>query len=81
MFSLLVLFTVFLGLVGVLLFSDHCRRKSREGGRERSHWVNAARLVAWLEERGHTLPSPETVVDLVNSVAKRTLQSEVQPSC
>ena len=78
MFSLLVLFTVFLGLVGVLLFSDHCRRKSREGG---SHRVNAARLVAWLEERGHTLPSPETVVDLVNSVAKRTLQSEVQPSC
>ena len=81
MFSLLVLFTVFVGLVVILLLSEQCRRRWRgeKGEKERQQRANLARLVAWLEERGHTLPPPASVIDLLNRVARRKIQSQVRP--
>ena len=78
MFSLLALFTVFVGLVVVLVLSEHCRRRrGGNGRREEDKMTNLARVAAWLEERGHTLPPAASVIDLLNRVARRKIQSQV----
>jgi hypothetical protein len=73
MFSVVVLLTIFLGLVGVLALSDQCRRRRRRASDPRT---NLTRLSAWLGDRGRDLPSVAMVLGVLNRVAKRELQSE-----
>ena len=77
MLSVVVLATIFLGLVGVLTLSDLCRRRRR---RTHDPHTNLARVTAWLGERGRDLPSVAMVMGVLNRVAKRELQSEVRPA-
>lgn len=74
MLSLVVLFTIFLGLVGVLAFCGWCQRRR---GQQDTH-ANLLQLNAWLEEKGYAVPSAPMVIGLLNKVAKKELQSEVR---
>lgn len=81
MFSLVVLFSVFLGLVGILGLYGECRRRRREHARTHDTHANLAWLQAWLDDKGHSVPSVAMVIGLLNRFAKRELQSEVRPVC
>lgn len=74
MLSVAVLFTIFLGLVGVLAVYGRCQRRR---GKPNTH-TNLLQLNAWLEEKGHAVPSAPMVIGLLNRVAKKELQSEVR---
>lgn len=78
MLSLIVLFTVFLGLVLLLGLSDRWEQRRRRRGGEQYLQANLAQLTAWLEGRGHSLPSVGVVTELVNRVSRREIQSEVK---
>ena len=77
MFALIVLFTIFLGLVALLAVTEQWQQRRR---RRKAHSLetNLTQLTAWLEDRGHTLPSVAVVTGLLNRVARREIQSEVR---
>ena len=77
MLSVVVLVTIFLGLVGALALSDQCRRRRR--GHRDPH-TDLTRLTAWLRERERDLPTVAMVIGVLNRVAKREIQSEVRPT-
>ena len=78
MLGLVVLFTIFLGLVGVLVVCGEWQRKrSQRAAKSHDPAANLLRLTAWLEGKGHSFPSAAMVMRVLNEAAKRKLQSEV----
>ncbi len=70
MFALVVLFTIFVGLVGLLAVVGECqkrRRSSAEKRREREMRETLARVKGWLSGRGLDVPSVNQVMTLLNS--------------
>jgi hypothetical protein len=70
MFALVVLFTIFVGLVGLLAVIGECQKRrhsSAEKRREREMRETLARVKGWLSGRGLDVPSVDQVMTLLNS--------------
>ena len=73
MLGLIVLFTVFLGLVGILiLFQEWQRRLAAAGSRDPTE--NLRSLEVWLAAVGQHLPSAEKVTTVLSHVASGRVQ-------
>lgn len=76
MFSLVVLFTLFLGLVGVLVvFSEW--QKRRVAARAGDAATNLLLLHNWLADHGCHAPTPEEAIHVLNKAACQRAKSEV----
>ena len=79
MFSLVVLFTLFLGLVGVLVvFSEWQRRR---GARAGDAATNLLLLHTWLADHGCHAPTSEEAIHVLNKVVCKKAKSEVLATC
>lgn len=70
MLALVLLFTIFVGLVGLLAAIGECqkrRRSSAEKKRESRARETLARVKGWLTEHGLEIPSEQQIVALLNS--------------
>ena len=81
MLGLIVLFTVFLGLVGMLIISQEVQRRLAAAG-SRAPSENLRSLEAWLAGVGCHLPSAGEVTAVLGRIASRGVQpvNEVRAS-
>lgn len=75
MFSLVVLFTVFLGLVGVLVVVSEWQRKW--AARAGDPGINLQLLHDWLFDHDCHAPTPEEVIQMLNRAVCKRVHSEV----
>jgi len=76
MFSLVVLFTVFLGLVGVLVVVSEWQRKW--AARAGDPGINLQLLHNWLFDHDCHAPTPEEVIQMLNRAVCKRVHSEVR---
>ena len=76
MFSLVVLFTLFLGLVGVLVVFSEWQKK-RAAARAGDAATNLLLLHNWLADHGCHAPTPEEAIHVLNKAACQRAKSEV----
>ena len=81
MLALVVLFTIFIGLVGLLAAIGECqkrRRSSVEKRRDRASRETLARVKGWLTGHGLDVPSGGQIMALLNNSLKQA-PSKVSP--
>ena len=74
MLAIVVLFTIFIGLVGLLATIGECqkrRRSSAEKKREKALRERLARVKGWLSGHGLDVPSGGQVMALLNTSLKQ----------
>lgn len=74
MLAIVVLFTIFIGLVGLLATIGECqkrRRSSAEKKREKAMRERLAKVKGWLSGHGLDVPSGGQVMALLNSSLKQ----------
>ena len=74
MLALVVLFTIFVGLVGLLAAIGECQKRRRSSAEKRREGVvkeTLARVKGWLAGHGLDVPSGGQIMALLNSSLKQ----------